>query len=197
MGAVNGSFSCRQCPAGSSCVAYTTLAMLPIPSGFYRISNASDDLRRCPDFGSGSGCVGGVGAGEGPCKAWLRGPYCGLCNVSDESRYYSRQARDGLDSACLECTSAELSPTASMLVLLALILTAVVAGPLWAHYGHRSKTPRFIARLSLRAKAKQLLGFYQVATRISSTYEVRRICGAAIINRRIQRLSSNVFPLYP
>ena len=38
---------------------------------YYRTSNASVDLRRCRDFGVGSGCVGGVSDGEGPCKPGL------------------------------------------------------------------------------------------------------------------------------
>ena len=28
-------------------------------------------LRRCRDFGENSGCIGGVGDGEGPCKPGL------------------------------------------------------------------------------------------------------------------------------
>ena len=38
---------------------------------YYRTSNASVDLRRCRDFGENSGCIGGVGDGEGPCKPGL------------------------------------------------------------------------------------------------------------------------------
>ena len=39
---------------------------------YYRTSNTSVDLRRCRDFGDTSGCVGGVGDGEGPCKSGLQ-----------------------------------------------------------------------------------------------------------------------------
>ena len=38
---------------------------------YYRTSNASADLRRCHDYGNTSGCVGGVGGAEGPCKPGL------------------------------------------------------------------------------------------------------------------------------
>jgi len=89
------------CKTGSSCsadVSGVTLETLPLMPGYYRISNVSDDLRRCPDFGDSSGCVGGVGLGEGPCKEWLTGPYCRLCNVTDRSRYFSPDT-----SACLVC----------------------------------------------------------------------------------------------
>ena len=90
---------CVLCPVGSRCgEAGAPLASLPLLPGYYRTSNASDDLRRCPDFGPDAGCVGGVGVGEGPCGAQLRGPYCRLCNVTDTSRYY-----DASGSACVPC----------------------------------------------------------------------------------------------
>ena len=38
---------------------------------YYRTSSASADLRRCRDYGNTSGCVGGVGGAEGPCKPGL------------------------------------------------------------------------------------------------------------------------------
>ena len=66
------SVECLLCPAGSECVDEgTTLASLPLGTSYYRTSNASVDLRRCRDFGDGSGCVGGVSDGEGPCKPGL------------------------------------------------------------------------------------------------------------------------------
>ena len=66
---------CTVCPVGSVCkAAGATLASLPLLRGYYRISTASSDLRRCPDHSSSSGCIGGVGDGEGPCKPWLQGP---------------------------------------------------------------------------------------------------------------------------
>ena len=59
---------CVQCQTGSSCSDETegvTLALLPLLRGYYRTGNTSHDLRRCPDFGDGSGCVGGVGFHRG------------------------------------------------------------------------------------------------------------------------------------
>ena len=68
----NETVECAVCPVGSECVDEgTTLASLPLVTGYYRTSNASDDLRRCPDFGDDSGCKGGMGVGEGPCKPGL------------------------------------------------------------------------------------------------------------------------------
>ena len=165
---------CALCPVGSDCVEEgATIATLPLLPGYYRATNTSDDLRRCPDFGNASGCVGGVGAGEGPCKPWLEGPYCSLCNVSDSTRYYSVE-----DSACLACEGGALTPVAALGVgLVALLLLALV----WARFQpHRwvcsfqlvARASRLNEQLSLRSKGKQLLGFYQVATRISDVYSV-------------------------
>tara|TARA_B110001452_G_scaffold198840_1_gene168798 strand:+ start:450 stop:1427 length:978 start_codon:yes stop_codon:yes gene_type:complete len=150
------------------------LTSLPVLEGYYRASGASDDLRRCPDFSGDSSCIGGVGAAEGPCKPWTQGPYCRLCNVTDTSRYFSAGA-----SACLPC---EGSTVTSILIGVGVSLVAIAIGLLLLYVKRYLKVPalsklsRWLARmysqLSLRAKAKQLLGLYQVATRISEVYEV-------------------------
>ena len=66
--------TCKLCIAGSKCgsVIGITIETLPMKECYYRASSKSDDLRRCPDCDHDSGCVGGVGEGEGPCKEWLR-----------------------------------------------------------------------------------------------------------------------------
>ena len=166
---------CQSCPVGAACdEPGVTMISLPVLEGYYRASDASSDLRRCPDFGSGSSCIGGAGAAEGPCKLWTQGPYCRLCNVTDTSRYFSAEA-----SACLPC---EGSAVASILIGVGVSLAAVAIGLVVVFMKpHRnvavlSKLSRWLARmysqLSLRAKAKQLLGFYQIATQISDVYEV-------------------------
>ena len=83
-------------------------------------------MRLCPDYGDNSGCVGGWVDGEGPCKPWLRGPYCRLCNVTDDSRYY-----DSRESACLLCTGDAWMMPAVMIIVL-LVIVAVVL--LWCRF---------------------------------------------------------------
>ena len=57
----NNSVECEMCPVGSVCVeAGTSLASLPLKAGYYRTGGDSDDLRRCPDAGANSGCVGAL-----------------------------------------------------------------------------------------------------------------------------------------
>ena len=138
------------------------------------MSSTSDDLRRCPDCDHTSGCAGGVGKGEGPCKDWLMGPYCQLCNVSDRSRYY-----DSEQSACVVC---KVDAVAPLLRACGLILLVVVMVLLFWRFKPYRRVPllarlarwfmRLFVQLSLRSKAKQLLGFYQIATRIGDVYKV-------------------------
>ena len=141
---------------------------------YYRTSSASADLRRCRDYGNTSGCVGGVGGAEGPCKPGLEGPYCSVCTVRDTSHYYSSD-----ESACLRCEGDVLWPLRIGLGGAVALLGLV--GLVWRC---RGRTPRrlqavlrsawkFYAQLSLRAKFKQMLSFYQVVSRISEVYEVQ------------------------
>ena len=167
--------TCVACPEGANCsAAGVTIEALPVLRGYYRTSSTSSDLRRCPDFGDRSGCVGGVGGGEGPCKPWLTGPYCRLCNVTDTTRYYAAS-----ESSCLACKgNAELP----IIVGVGVVLLAIFIGLLWTRFSKVSCAPclarlgsrsaRIFMQLSLRPKLKQLLGFYQVATRIADVYEV-------------------------
>ena len=171
-----GGVTCKRCPVGSNCrQPGVSLENLPLLLGYYRTSGASDDLRRCPDFGERSGCVGGVANGEGPCRDWLTGPYCSLCNVSDRSRFYSQD-----DSACIPCKGEERA----LLVVLSVAILAAFVAVLWRRFKpHRRiqrlvwlmhRLMRFSNRVSLHAKcmSKQLLSFYQIVTRISDVYHV-------------------------
>ena len=189
---------CARCPIGSACtVGATTTATLPLAVGYYRTSPASEDLRRCPDFGDDSACVGGVGRGEGPCAPLLRGPYCRLCDEdqsnSSVALYYSDE-----DSTCLECTGVAGFASAA-----ALLLAVAVALVLWAWLSGRGKRlqlyledqarevegrlqrcleGRFFLRwvlwlyrmreLHFESKWKTVVDFYQVCTHIENVYKV-------------------------
>ena len=170
------SVTCKPCFAGSMCgiAIGTTIKTLPLRECYYRALSTSDDLRRCPDCDHSSGCVGGVGEGEGPCKDWLVGPYCQLCNVSDRSRYY--------DTEQSECVVCKVDAVAPLLRGCGLTLLAVVIVLLFTRFKPYRRVPllarlarwltRLFVQLSLRSKAKQLLGFYQIATRIGDVYKV-------------------------
>ena len=172
--AANNSVECALCPVGSACVeAGTSLASLPLKVGYYRTGSDSDDLRRCPDAGVDSGCVGGVSGGEGPCRQGLEGPYCKVCEVRDDSVYYNAK-----ESSCMPCEG-----NALLTVLVVVGGCAGVAGllSLWMRLRHRLPLRviamlgwlwRLYTQLSLRAKIKQMMSFYQVATRITEVYDL-------------------------
>ena len=195
-GAAEGA-ECAVCPLGSDCVEEgATLATLPLLPGYYRTGNTSDDLRRCPNGdANASGCVGGVSADgrEGPCKPWLEGPYCTLCNVTDTSRYYSHS-----EQACLACDGDLTLPVA---LLAAALVVAVCVTVLWARFEPHNnvralrwllgRLTRVWAQLSLRAKGKQLLGFYQVATRVGDIYEVPMPSAINTLLRGLEVLNIN------
>ena len=172
----SGAAECKACPAGSSCPhAGTTLASITMKPGYYRVSNTSIDLRQCPDSsGDSSGCTGGVGLGEGPCKPLLHGPYCQLCTVIDGTHYYSSGESD-----CLECSGDTFAGVglAVGIVLAGLLLVGVFIkyrpDRKYERFSQLRRRLRIISmQISLSAKLKQCLSFYQVATRIADVYVV-------------------------
>ena len=66
--------SCKLCPIGTACdLAGLTLASLPLVKGFWRTSNASSGILRCPDAAQNdTACIGGPGPEL--CKPWTTGP---------------------------------------------------------------------------------------------------------------------------
>ena len=173
--AANNSVECALCVVGSACTeAGTSLATLPLKAGYYRTGSDSDDLRRCPDAGANSGCVGGVRGGEGPCKPTLQGPYCQLCEVRDDTEYYNAE-----ESKCLPC---EGNLLLAVLAIVAVVAAAAGLLVLWRRLRHRLPLRaialagwlwRVYTQLSLRAKIKQMMSFYQVATRITQVYDLQ------------------------
>ena len=171
-----GAVKCEVCPVGSSCPHVgTTLASIMMKRGYYRVSNTSIDLRECPDSShDSSGCPGGVGLGEGPCKPLLHGPYCQLCTIADSTHYYSYTKSD-----CLEC-SGKAFAIASLAV--GIVLAGLLLLGCFIKYRPDRRYKCFVqlrnrlriisVQLSVRAKLKQCLSFYQVATRIADVYVV-------------------------
>ena len=90
--------ACVVCPTGTTCAATNvTTQTLPLNVGQFRISTASADIRRCPDYSGNSSCVGGAGADV--CRAWTAGPYCQqvhTCRFGAPSLDYSRAAHSSV-----------------------------------------------------------------------------------------------------
>jgi len=103
-----------------------------------------------------------------------QGPYCSLCTTQDEMHYYNSD-----ESACLKCKESVLWP---LWAALGAFLTLL--GLLGVWWRCKLQTPRRIqamfrwvwgvyAQLSLGAKIKQLLAFYQVVTRLADVHELQ------------------------
>ena len=151
-----GDVECRRCPIGSACEEESghTLASLPLQPGYWRTSNQSSDVKRCPDASSGdaSACANMNGQ---LCRPWTTGPYCRVCNVTDGSRYF-----DSGQSACVECGNT----AATSLAALAGIILAVLSLLCWCSVRRPCKRLRSLAYQTLlktRAPLKQLITFYQ------------------------------------
>ena len=108
------------------------------------------------------------------CREWTDGAFCQQCNVTDGSRYYSVAS-----STCKACTGSTANP-----IIAVVVLCLFVAGMVYVYSKFkpherfawfrmlRIRTVTMIHSISLRAKMKQCVGFYQVATNIREVYNI-------------------------
>lgn len=104
------SLSCDRCPVGVDCAAGgIRLSTLPVRPAFYRRSNRSSDVRKCPDAaencGKSSACKnsssGCHAIGSESCLSGLTGTYCRLC--LDTHNTYYRPAQGARKAECVRC----------------------------------------------------------------------------------------------
>ena len=176
--------SCLVCPVGSDCgEPGVALDSLPVIVGYFRPSNASIDIRRCPDASencggrddcaqSSSGCRGTLN-GSSPCGPTLEGILCQTCQGDD--RYYV--AASGKDTAvCKECNDTlgtSLGIAAAVLVSLVVLRTIIYLTHQQLSDDHKEAIRDAHRKLRLDNKLKILVGFYMIATQVGSVYEVR------------------------
>ena len=91
----SSSESCLQCPEGTTCEedGESTLSSLEIQPGWWRISEETDEVRRCK-HGS-LACRGGLNFREGYCNDGHEGVLCAVCS----DNYFF----DPEESQCLRC----------------------------------------------------------------------------------------------
>ena len=161
-----------------------SLATVRIKRNYWRLGANSTTLSMCLESADGSSsCVGGSVAGDendykqgytgnGYCKAGHTGPLCQVCETSD---FYF----EGVEAMeCVQCPaiSEKLDLSMGFLgVLVALLLAAFV---IKRHCGKRLREPvgRMAARLKqleLVQRCKLLFTFYQIASQITTVYNVR------------------------
>jgi len=179
--------NCRSCPAdGAKCPNGTALENLTISQGFWRASNRSSKLTKCRKLGRGEKetgwirCAGGVNTsanGDGLCDSTFKGPECQLCSA--DNHYLV----DGYK--CEKCD--ERTVAAGRLAGFALGIVTFCGLVAWAYSMQGWRQRRYIGpplrladraiawsmAIGLMAKAKILLGFYQVCIVLSTTYSAR------------------------
>ena len=144
---------CCVCPVGTDCSAGAVpLEALPLRRGYYRLSDDSSDVRRCPDAAancsyanqcpeSTSGCFGGADIAS-VCRPTLTGIFCTQCEpdpghkeykVNDTWYYVEATTSEG--AHCLPCAavidrafSAEGNMVALYLLIGAILIVLIGIG---------------------------------------------------------------------
>ena len=100
-----------------------------------------------------------------PGSSW-QGPYCKLCSVDSAASH--KVYYDTASSACKPCEGdvLALALTGGFLAVAAVLVCACIRPRRWAPR-LALRLARLTSKLSLRAKVKQLLGFFQVPQRIA------------------------------
>ena len=120
------------------------------------------------------------------------------CNVTDGSRYFSHST-----STCQVCTGSVVAP---ILIAFFLLLFVAVLAFLYQKYKPHERFPwfnmaylRLVAMansLSLRAKVKQVVGFYQVVTNIPKVYNVEFPSSSQAVLDDLEVLNLNIFDAF-
>ena len=153
---------CVPCMLGTECIQVgVTRHSLPLLRGWWRPDSSSTQVYQCPDGKrNSSGCIGGTGP---PCKPYLEGPYCRLCNSTGVQRFYDHDVSEC--SACSEKLFRRMAPTwavgASVVILL---LAAPRIGPSLHRTAHR----RFPRLLTKWAPLKNKIRILWRASRLST-----------------------------
>ena len=182
---------CALCPSGAQCEDRRTtgisLSTLPVKRGYYRHSNSSVDVRRCPDAAVGcadkpecaeskSGCRGTVDGGA-PCYPELTGVFCRECAVRNDGKVaYYKPADDRDRATCKACEDTlgfTLGIGSCTLLVLALIGSLLHRGyHLIVSPQHRAQFSAAWRTFAPLNKLKLIIGGAMITTKISSVYDV-------------------------
>ena len=177
---------CCTCPVGTGCdYGSITLAALPVSPGFFRLSNDSVDVRRCPDAATNcsalsecswtsSGCAGG--RSEDLCHPGLTGAFCRSCI---EPYYFYKRATEDNVAHCESCSSVSTSgPVVVLIISACTLLTGFIcmcmvrAGPRWRREQLLNIWLTVTNVYGVPNKLKIVVGFYQIVTRIETVYAI-------------------------
>ena len=195
--ATDDGIDCQRCTVGMNCEGVgAALLDLPVLPGYFRVSNTSTDVRRCPDASAGcdgssecvesiSGCAGtntshganrtcdGGGMGCALCHKGLTGVYCQQC--VDPAHYYVSMA-DGKPATCKPCEDSldqTIGLGAGALLIVLLLCTGLRLCWLKAvSQAQKEVLKRWMSVLLSGNQIKIAIGFYMIATKIDNVYEV-------------------------
>ena len=177
---------CEVCPFGTSCEKGAKLDTLPVNTSFYRLSNASSDVRKCPDadancsetFGtsacrSTSGCRGGEGIGDALCAPGLSGIFCRACAQNGTRVHYVEASND--DTAhCATCSDGTIA--GSIGLVLGVVGGLVVILYMFKKLGScvsdhtRARVQQWNREFTPLNKLKIIGNFYMIATKVDTVY---------------------------
>ena len=166
----------------------TSLASVRIEPNYWRLSAKSMSLSVCLELADGnSSCVGGSDAGNedefkpgytgsGYCKVGHTGPLCQVCNTSDY--YFDRETA----MECIECPAVFkrlalplgiIGGLLALVVLLVLVIKRLYGERLHELVATMKRVVARIRQLNLVPRCKLLITFYQVASQITTVYNVQ------------------------
>jgi hypothetical protein len=183
---------CKVCPTGTDCKGGATLERMPLRRAFFRKTNDTTDVRKCPDHASNcsttfgqpgcfstSGCLGGEDVDE-QCNTsitGLTGMFCMKCAPSPPGSppvyYVAAKSGDNAEAAhCAVCDMSTLGQTIAIGVgVLAAVLMLLPLLQIWMR-----KNAKRIAHLSTTYspmnKIKILFTFYMISTKVDNVYSV-------------------------
>ena len=172
---------CQVCPVGTDCERGATLETLPLIAGYFRLDATTIDVRECPDARKNCSTTFGTDACESTsaciatgCAPGLTGVYCELCDRSAGLVYYTPSTDDNV-ATCELCRDR----LASTLILIAIGLVVIVMVLVIGLFLGRRMPSTTISRMKYfnesftpRNKFKIIMSFYQLATKVSSVYDV-------------------------
>jgi len=178
-----GTLTCNGCPVGVDCTAPgVKRSSLPVLRGYWRPDNQSIDVQRCPDVSSAtSGCSV---YGNNTCAPTLTGPFCMLC---ESTGYYFVPATSTAVATCSECGFPIITIIFAVFLVLLVVLVAVALLLFKRMKAKRasaaresSPAPSILSRMtpllqviaSRQVQLKLLIGFYMIATKIDTVYDV-------------------------
>lgn len=164
---------CLSCTVGMDCSrGGSVLPRIVLTKGHWRETPFSTNVFRCPDGAANtSGCRGGAGD---PCAAGLTGTFCQLCELGEQSVYYVSASKEEVAHCelCGDTNQRSIIMGSAAVFLLPLVAMLVMRCVSKVPPSVAEKAALIHSTYSPLVKAKVLLGFYMVATKVSSVYDV-------------------------